>query len=75
MVQMIAALAGEIFHGKTAGDDLAGGRAQGRQEGLVGVGSVIESGEGLTVDGDGMLIGRVAHLRGQAHAARQTKQE
>jgi hypothetical protein len=64
---MIAALAGDILHRKTAGDDFAGGGPDGRQEGLVGIGSVIEGGEGLAVDGDGMLIGRVAHLRGQAH--------
>ena len=38
VVQMVAALARDILHGETAGDDFSRGRANGREKGLVGIG-------------------------------------
>ena len=71
MVQMIAALPRQVLHRKTARNNFAGSRAHRRQEGLIGIRAVVENGERLAVDGYGMLIGGVAHLRGQAGACRQ----
>jgi hypothetical protein len=68
MVQVVAALSRDVFHGKSARHDLARSGPQRRQKRFVGVIAVMKRGERLAIDIDTDVFRRKPNLGRQASA-------
>src|SRR5215472_10806422 len=73
MMQMVAALPGQVLYRIPAGHYLARCGPHRRQKWLVGIGPGMERGEGFAIDRDDVGIGGVADLRGQRSRGSQAE--